>query len=152
MKTGEPSWTIVADACPTGGGATDFKKYIAYTFPSKIRETYHISILEALNCLVALRIFINKDRHHSTLELKCDNMAAVQVFNSGKARDKHLAAIVRAIWKEIEKADITLIATHCPGSTMEIPDSMSLYYINDHLTKLLPYLTLKSKALQKHAL
>lgn len=132
MKSGDPTWTILADACPTGGGATDYSKYIAYTFPLRIKETYHISILEALNCLVALRVFLNKDRHHTVVEIKCDNMPAVQVLNSGRAKDKYLAAIVRATWKVIAKADVTLIATHVPGTNMEIPDSLSRYYINDH--------------------
>ena len=59
-------------------------------------------------------------------------MAAVQVFNSGKARDKYLAAIVRATWKTLARADVSMVTTHAPGTSMEIPDSMSRFYLNEH--------------------
>ena len=38
MRPSVPTWTILADACPTGGGATDFRDYIDYTFPDRMRE------------------------------------------------------------------------------------------------------------------
>lgn len=132
MKQSQPSWQIEADACPTGGGATDFTSYIAYTWPAKITESYHISILEALNCLVALRLFVTKEKYHTVVQLKCDNMPAIQVFTNGGARDPYLGAIVRAVWKVVTKADLSVIYTHCPGITMDIPDSLSRMYINEH--------------------
>lgn len=131
MKPGTPEWVIEADACPSGGGATDFSFYTSYPFPQKISSTYHISILECLNCLVSLRIFVTKERHHTTLELRCDNMPTIMVLSRGGAKDPHLAAIVRAVWLVVAKADIKIIYKHVPGVNMEIPDTFSRAYLED---------------------
>lgn len=125
MKAGPPKFVIVADACAAGGGASDYASYIAYSFPSGIADTYHISILEALNCLVALRILITSEKHHSVVEVKCDNSATVQVITRGGQRDKYLAAIARAIWYVAARTDVKLVFTHVPGERMQLADSLS---------------------------
>lgn len=126
MKAGPPKFVIVADACPAGGGASDYVSYIAYPFPAAISDAYHISILEALNCLVALRIFITSEKHHSVVEVRCDNSATVQVITQGRTQDKYLAGIARAIWFVAARTDIKLVFTHVPGEHMQLADSLSL--------------------------
>lgn len=125
MKSGPPKFEIVADACPAGGGASDYVSYIAYSFPPQVSKAYHISVLEALNCLVALRILITKEKHHSVVEVKCDNSATVQVITRGGTRDKYLAAIARAIWFVAARTDVKLVFTHVPGERMQLADSLS---------------------------
>lgn len=92
MKPDVPQFIIDADACPTGGGATDYNAYIAYVFPEKIADM-NISVLEALNCLVACRVLLSKEKHSSTVKIRCDNMATIETFSRGSPRDKFLAGI-----------------------------------------------------------
>lgn len=124
MKPSEPQFTIDADACPTGGGATDYHSYIAYDFPEKL-STMNISVLEALNCLVACRVFLTREKHSSTVRLRCDNMATIETFAKGSPRDKFLAAIARALWFCLACADVSPIFEHVPGHDMVIPDALS---------------------------
>lgn len=64
IKPSEPQYIINADACPVGGGATDYEGYIAYNFPENCFH-FNISVLEALNCLVACRTLVTKEKHSS---------------------------------------------------------------------------------------
>ena len=60
-------------------------------------ENYDIVHLEILNVVVALRIW-DKYWQNKRIEIKCDNMAVVEVIRSGKARDQTLAKCARNIW------------------------------------------------------
>lgn len=124
MKPKTPQFVIEADACLKGGGATDFKSYIAYTFPLKC-ERFHISILEALNCLVACRALITKEKHSSVILIKCDNQATIECLSKGTARDPYMAAISRAMWYVMARADVTPAYRYTPGELMTIPDALS---------------------------
>lgn len=124
MKDTAPEFTIEADACLTGGGATDFNHYLAYEFPPNMTDM-HISILEAVNCLAACRSFMTKEKHSKTVLIKCDNIAAMESFTRGSARDNFLAAISRAMWYCIARADIRPIYQYTPGELMFIPDALS---------------------------
>lgn len=124
MKHPDPTYTIEADASLVGGGATDFSSYIAYTFPLSY-SVYHIYILEAVNCLVACRIFLTKEKHSSVIKIKCDNMATIETFSRGAPRDRYMAAIARALWYCLARADVTPVYEHTPGVLMSIPDALS---------------------------
>lgn len=113
-----------------GGGATDSKSYIAYTFPQKC-EQFHISILESLNCLVACRALLTKEKHSSVVLIKCDNSATIECFSRGTARDPYMAAISRAMWYVMARADITPIYVHMPGELMTTADALSRMAISD---------------------
>ena len=75
---------------------------------------FQIVHLQALNVLVALKLWANfwKDK---IIEIKCDNLAVVQVLRAGKARDQLLASIARNIWLITAIFNITLIVNHIPG-------------------------------------
>lgn len=124
MRPPEPAFIIEADACPTGAGATDFVSYIAYDFPPAF-NVFNISVLEALNCLVACRMFVMKEKHASVIKVKCDNIAAIQSFERGAPRDRYLAAITRALWYCLARADVTPVYEYTPGLSMTIPDALS---------------------------
>lgn len=124
MKLPEPAFTIEADACPVGGGATDFSSYIAYDFPPAF-SAFNISVLEALNCLVACRMFVTKEKHASVIKLKCDNLATIRTFERGAPRDRYLAAIARALWYCLARADVSPVYEYTPGLLMTIPDTLS---------------------------
>lgn len=104
--------------------ASDFSAYIAYDFPPAYL-VYNISVLEAINCLVACRAFLTKEKHSSVVKLKCDNLATIQTFARGAPRDRYLAAIARALWYCMARADVTPVYEHTPGLLMTIPDTLS---------------------------
>ena len=58
---------------------------------------YNITQLEMLNIMVALKVW-GYAWQNMRIEIKCDNLAIVQVLQEGKARDPHLATIPRNIW------------------------------------------------------
>lgn len=135
LKPTEPQFIIEADACLIGGGATDFHSYIAYEFPRNC-QSFNISVLEALNCLVACRLFITKEKHSSTVMIRCDNLATIQSFSRGAPKDKYLAAITRALWYCLAHADIDPIYTYVPGEQMTIPDALSRMSISQEFRDL----------------
>ena len=47
-----------------------------------------------------------------TIEIKCDNLAVVEVLRSGKARDQLLASIARNVWLITAMYNVTLIVKH----------------------------------------
>lgn len=113
MKTPEPAFVIEADACLVGAGATDFTGHMLS------------SVLEALNCLAACRVFLMKGKHASVVKLICDNLATIHTFERGAPRDKYLAAIARALWYCMPVYEYT------PGHLMTIPDTLSRMSISD---------------------
>lgn len=129
MKPATPEFIIEADACLIGGGATDFREYIAYQFPTRTAQ-FHISILEALNCLAACRALLTTEKHSTTVLVKCDNVAAIESLSKGAAQDKFLSAIARAAWYCFARADVRPIYQYTPGQQMYIPDALSRMYIS----------------------
>ena len=72
---------------------------------------YSIVHLEILNIMVTLKVWGHywKDKY---IEFFCDNLAVVQVLQTGKARDSQLATFVRNIWLLTSIFNIHLAITH----------------------------------------
>ena len=77
-----------------------------------------------LNILVALRIF-KQFWHGQKILVKCDNMAVVQVLQTGKVKDPFLGACARNIWLEAAQADIEIVYSHIQGRKNVIADLLS---------------------------
>lgn len=125
MNTGAPTKVISADSCLTGGGATDMTRYYHLIYSDANATTNHISTLEALNCLVALRTLVSAHDRNSVIELCCDNSATISALAFGRARDPVLLAICRAVWYLAVKMDIQLVYAHVPGVRMQVADALS---------------------------
>ena len=81
--------TIVLDACLQGlGGAVNNEVY-ALSIPLDFKD-YDIVHQEILNIDVVLKIWAQRWKDKK-IEIKCDNMAVVDVIRSGRARDQILA-------------------------------------------------------------
>ena len=76
------------------------------------------------NVLVACRIW-GKLWQGRCIHIYCDNMAVVQVLNSGKSRDQSLAVLNRNIWLECAIHDIELKISHIQGKVNVIADVLS---------------------------
>ena len=121
---------VWADSCLEGGGATDGKAYYSYQYPKQMMDQHHISHLEAINVLAAVRTFITKEHAGGTVEIYCDNSASVHAYSSGRARDTVLAACCRAMWYHAAATQTTLTFTHLPGEGMVLPDALSRAHLD----------------------
>ena len=84
------------DASLTGfGGAYNCMVY-SLAIP-KNYEKYAIVHLQALNIVVASKLW-EKAWENKQVNVFCDNMAVVEVLNTGTARDSVLAMCARNIW------------------------------------------------------
>ena len=116
---------IWADACLKGAGASDGKAYYSYSFPAKTTAAHAITQLEAMNCMAAVRTFVNDQDAGGTIKVYCDNRPAVDAFTSGRAKDPVLAACARALWFHAAHTDTDVQFTHVPGEAMDLPDALS---------------------------
>lgn len=80
------------------------------------------------------RFYINDmwNSQSKTVLLKCDNVAAIESFSRGAARDTYPAAISRAMWYCLARADVNPIYQYTPGHLMSIPDALSRMHISPH--------------------
>ena len=74
-------------------------------------KNYTIAHLEISNIVVALKIWRDSWKNQ-VINIKCDNMAVVEVLKSGKARDPILATCARNIWLLTAIFNIQLTVTH----------------------------------------
>ena len=97
--------------------------------------------LEMLNILAALRVWQEPWRN-SKISIACDNLAVVQVLNSGKTKDLTLAAIARNIQFQIATMNVDLKVTHIPRKVNVVADLLSRWNTrtnpNATLSQLLP--------------
>ena len=126
---------IWADACLVGGGASDGKQYYEYVFPTKVTATHHITQLEALNCVAAVRTFVGPTHAGGTVQVFCDNQPSVDALTSGRAKDNVLAACARALWLHAAQTDTDIEFTHAPGEGMALPDALSRASLADNSRK-----------------
>ena len=98
---------------------------IVYTLPNYQHfQIYDIVHLEMTNLIVATKSWAS---HWSNkrIQLLCDNLAVVQVLNTGKARDSIIAACARNLRLIAALFNIDFIVTHIPGKTNVIADLLS---------------------------
>ena len=123
------------DACLTGLGGRYNEK--VYHLPiARHYKNLHITQLEMINILVAIRIFGPTWSHKKVL-IKCDNLAVVQVLQSGRTRDAFMAACVRNVWLEAALSDVQLIYKHFPGKLNSVADLLSRWQNTAHQFHLL---------------
>ena len=80
--------------------------------------------LEMLNLFIALKLWGHKWAH-VTVRFYCDNVAIVQVVNTGKTRDEWLALCLRNIWLLAATHDITLRTDHIWEFSNNVVDKLS---------------------------
>lgn len=136
MNPALPRKTIMADSCLSGGGGTDMVRCYQLVYSKAITETHHISTLEAMNCLVAMRTLLSSADRDSTIEVQCDSASTIAAFSAGRARDPVLSAVCRAAWYLSARMGIKVIYTHVPGALMDIPDALSRAHLGpEHRAK-----------------
>ena len=124
--------TLHVDASLTGlGGCWNQEVYSTPIFDI-YNHKLTIVHLEMLNLVIALKLWGHRWAH-MTVRFYCDNLAVVQVVNTGKTRDEWLALCLRNIWLLIASHDITLKINHIRGSANNVADMLSRLY-SDKIT------------------
>ena len=124
--------TLELDSCLTGCGGLSGTQYYKRPFPQSIIEAgHHISRLELLNIVVAVRVWAPRWRGRK-IRIYCDNMAACVVLQTGRSRDPFMAACARAVFVEAAAGDIELLICHRPGTLMERADALSRAHLSKH--------------------
>ena len=99
-----------------------------YTLPLPQEHLgYNITQLEMLNIMVALKVW-GYCWSNMRIEIKCDNLAVVQVLQEGRARDPLLATIARNIWMLTSVFNIQLSVSHIAGKNNAIADLLSRWW------------------------
>ena len=111
---------IELDASFTGLGAIFKNMIYAQPLPHE-HLGYNITQLEMLNIMVALKVW-GYCWSNMRIEIKCDNLAVVQVLQEGRARDPLLATIARNIWMLTSVFNIQLSVSHIAGKNNAIAD------------------------------
>lgn len=94
-------------------------------YSKSFAAAHHISTLEAINCLAAMRTLINADDRKKTIELQCDSESDIAAFVFGRVRDPVLLAVCRAAWYFAACRGLNMVYIHIPGIKMQIPDALS---------------------------
>ena len=120
-----PTMRIECDACLQGAGGFSDSQYYSLLFSQGKKEGRHISQLEAINIVVALKTLIPKDMTSHRILLTTDNTPSVYALNSGRTRDYILAACSRELWLIAALQHLSIIIEHAPGATLILADALS---------------------------
>ena len=133
--------TLHIDASLTGLGGI-WKKEV-YSTPIFDIYDFQLKIvhLEMLNLAIAFKLWGQKWAH-MTVRFYCDNLAVVQVVNTGKTRDEWLALCLINVWLLEASYDITLTIDHIKGSSNNVADMLSCLY-SDKITDFELYTQIK---------
>ena len=130
-----PSHVVHLDASLTGMGAIFANMVYALPIPPQFYHL-HITQLEMLNVVVALKVWASA-WSDKTIDIKCDNLAVVEVLTSGKTKDTFLATCARNIWLLCAIFNINIRVHHIPGKSNNIDDLLSRWNVTkDPLIKL----------------
>ena len=120
-----PTREIVVDACLIGIGSTSTHTAYAYDLTKQGANFANISELEAINVAVPIQTFIGPSDHGSTVSVLCDNMAAVQVFQSGRGKNHVILEAARTAWMVQALYQVNIVFSHIPGYLNSLADALS---------------------------
>ena len=125
LKPDYPVIALECDACLDGAGGFSQSQFYSFEIPSDISDCYHISQIEGLNIVVAIKTLISPSTRNTQISITTDNIAAMFALNSGKTRDPVLAACSREIWLIAAVQELTIVVSHAPGKSLVLADALS---------------------------
>ena len=104
-----------------------YDNYIYALQIPKDSQGYNIAPLEILNIVVALKVggqaWTNK-----SIEIRCNNLAVVEILSLDKARDSIMATCARNIWLLAAIYNINVIVTHIRGRDNSVADLLFRWF------------------------
>ena len=128
-----PLMAIECDACLAGPGAFSEQAYYSITFPLTYAANFHISQLEAINLVLAIKSLVPKDLRLARVVIKTDNWGARYALSTGKTRDPILSACARETWLLSALQELDILIVHAPGDTLILADALSRSHFNPQL-------------------
>ena len=116
----EPHKVLLVDACLSGIGGTDGEYAYGIQIVHKEDGAKNITELEALVVVVAAHTLLSPADRGTHVKIKSDNLAAVNVFRSGKAKNRVLQECARALWMVQAILGVELTYDHIPGRDNEV--------------------------------
>ena len=138
---------LFVDACTSGCGAVTSDQAYHRVFPPQIlHQNLPICHLEALNAVVALKVWAHMFSGH-LVHLFSVNTTSVAIFQVGRSRDAFIQACTRGIWLTCATWDITLAVGHISGASLEgTADALSRWHLGQ------PYQARVDRLLATHAI
>ena len=125
-----PCITIECDACPVGAGGCSDTACYDFLFPENYRQQYHISQLEAINAVMAIKSLTPLDFTAGRILVKTDNSGSMYALSTGRTKDPVLAACAREMWLFSALRGIDILITHTPGHLLVLADALSRQSFN----------------------
>ena len=94
-----------------------------YSLPLK-DHGLHITQLEMLNTVIAIKVW-STTWANQRISIYCDNLAVVEVLQSGKTKDSYLATCARNVWMLASIFNIHIDFFHISGKNNEVADLLS---------------------------
>ena len=116
---------IECDACLKGGGGHTATHYYHTVYSAAYANKLHISQLEALNVVQALKCLIPPSHRGRRVIVRTDNIAAMYALNTGRTHDPVLASCAREIWLTAAIQDLDILLVHIPGTELVLADALS---------------------------
>ena len=127
-----PTRYMAMDACKKGiGGADDLAAY-AHTLTYAQQDGKNILELETLNVLVGIHTLLRPSDVGGHIVIYCDNKAAVQSLQSGRAQNPTVMRAARALWMLQACLNIHFSYVFIPGHTNNLPDALSRECMSEH--------------------
>ena len=140
-----PSLTIECDACITCAGGFSPTDYYSCPFPSDYASNFHITQLEAINLVLAIKTLVPKNTRNMRICVKTDNMGSKFALSTGKTKDPILGACAREIWLISAVQELDILVTHAPGESLILADALSRATINPRLKSIARALVCQKK-------
>lgn len=130
IPSSTPDKHIIVDA--SGSGIGGYDEHCAYggRITPVGDPVANISELEAVNVVVALQTFLSPADRGRHILVKCDNLSSVEVFRSGRGRNRLILECARHLWMLQAVLDIKLSYEHIAGKDNLIADSLSRLHIS----------------------
>ena len=120
-----PTFEIQCDACLEGGGGFSATEFYSIRFPTHMAEQHHISRIEAMNIVLAVKTLVPAEMRATEIIITTDNSAAMYSLNTGRTRDPILAACSRELWLLAALQELKITVNHAPGVTLVLADALS---------------------------
>ena len=115
---------LVSDASGSWGCATVWgTQWLQWRWNAKA-QSWHIAPKEFLPVLLACIVW-GKEWSGKLIRCHCDNMAVVEVLNSGYSRDREMMHLLRCLFFIAEHFHMQVEAVHLPGKENGLANALS---------------------------
>lgn len=138
---------IECDSSLEGGGGNSETCYYQVIYTAAHKAAYeHINLLEAVNLVTAYRTLVPTDSDGFRILIYTDNLISQGALETGRTRNRVLAACARQLWLESAQHNHTIIIHHKSGRLIPLADALSRP--NDDLKKAYVKKTVKERRLK----